>query len=58
MLPEKMVDIKPLKSNVSTIFPQNSVLRGLILEEDDTMPAQEFVAKVGVWLKLLRRIGV
>lgn len=53
---EGKVNIKSLKTFVFENFPARCTLRDLILAEPDQMTKQEFVIKVGVWLKLLRRI--
>lgn len=54
-MPDQTVNIKPLKGLVAADFPVNSIVRTLILEEPETMPAQEYIVKVGVWLRLQRR---
>jgi hypothetical protein len=50
----KEVDISPLKQFAAEKLP-DSPLRDLILQEKNTMPPEEYVIKVDVWLKLLRR---
>ena len=57
-MPDQAVNIKPLKGLVATNFPVNSIVRTLILEEPETMPAEEYVIKVGIWLRILRRNGI
>jgi hypothetical protein len=53
---DNMVNIRKFKEFASANLRPNSPLRTLILEDSDIMPAQEFVVKAGVWLRLLRRI--
>ena len=50
---EKLVDIRPLKAFVQRRFPKRSLLRELILVEDDFISAWVFVASVRLWLRLL-----
>jgi hypothetical protein len=50
---EKLVDIRPLKAFVRHRFSKCSLLRELILAEDDFIPAWVFVASVRLWLRLL-----
>ena len=52
---EKRIDLSSLKDFVIEKLPPDSIVRALILEEGGSLPAQEFVTKVEVWLKLLRR---
>lgn len=47
------VNLKTLKNFVFENFPASCTLRDIILSEPDQMTRQEFVIKVGVWLKLL-----
>jgi hypothetical protein len=51
-----VISIKPLKTFACEDLPAGSVLRELILEEPERLPVLEFVIKVKVWLRLLRRI--
>lgn len=49
------VDISSLKQFAAEKLP-DSPLRDLILLEKDKMAPEEYVIKVDVWLKLLRKI--
>lgn len=51
----KRIDLGRLKTFVIEKLPPDSIVRAIILEEGDSLTAQEFVTKVEVWLKLLRR---
>jgi hypothetical protein len=51
--PVKKVKIKPLKEFALHHLPASSHLRELILSEKDVLPAEEFIACVSVWLRLL-----
>ena len=46
-------NIRVLK-NYAVDLPKDSRLRDLILAEDDELDAEEFLAKMDLWLKLLR----
>jgi len=50
---EKLVDIRPLKVFVQHRLPKRSLLRELILVEDDFISAWVFLASVRLWLRLL-----
>ena len=50
----KLVDLRPLKSYAKNSFHRGSVLRELILTEPDRMAAEEFIGRIGVWLRLLK----
>lgn len=56
-LQEKTVDIKRLKTFVSERLPEGHLLRDLVGAEDDLLEADEFVRKLRIWQKLLRRSG-
>lgn len=47
------LDMRRLKDFVMKSLPEDSKLRTLILNERDEISIEEFIAKVGVWLKLL-----
>ena len=49
----KPVDIRPLKAFIQRRFPKRSLLRELILAEDDFIPPWVFVVNVRLWLRLL-----
>jgi thiamine phosphate synthase YjbQ (UPF0047 family) len=48
-----LLDIRPLKVFATQKLSVGSHLREILLTEKDTIPVQEFLAKLGVWLKLL-----
>ena len=49
------VNILRLKKFAAENLPPQSALRDLLLQEKDQIPAAEFLAKLQVWLTLLRR---
>ena len=49
------VNLKKLKEYALTNLPKKSLLRELILSEKEDLDAKEFVIKIDMWLKLLRR---
>ena len=51
--PKRTVDISPLKNYVYN-FPKNSMLRMLVVSEADELEADEYMIKMGVWLRSLR----
>jgi len=51
----KRITLDLLKELVIARLPPGSPLREVILMEADSLTPQEFLAKVDVWLKLLRR---
>ncbi len=42
-----------LKELVRTELGKDSTFRALILSEPDQMPKQDFIVKLGVWLRVL-----
>jgi hypothetical protein len=50
----RWVNIRPLKMFASKNLPADSVLRAALLEEKETLEKREFLAKMDVWLSLLR----
>ena len=46
------VDIRPLKQFAASKLPSDHSLRTVLLVEEDTLPAEEFLAKVKMWVKL------
>ncbi len=50
------IDIRPLKTFVSANYHKDSAIYEVIVTEQDFLEQAEFFAKVGVWLKLSRRI--
>ncbi|MEM2507398.1 MAG: hypothetical protein QXF61_10190 [Nitrososphaeria archaeon] len=51
---EKVINIKSLRKFVDDKFPGNSLIKYLVLSEPDQMPAEEFLVKMKLWLRLLR----
>jgi hypothetical protein len=58
MLSEKQrpnaVNIKKLKEFAADCLPTCSTLREVIMQEKTTLSVNDFISKVGVWLKILR----
>jgi len=52
------VNIRSVKTLVTEKFPRDSVLRQIIIEEPDFMKIDEFLVKVEIYLRLLRRLKV
>lgn len=48
------MDVRPLKALATERLAEGSVLRGVLLTEPDSMPTEDFVAKLGTWLAILR----
>jgi len=48
------LDMRRLKDFAMRNLPEDSKLRILILSEKDELDAKEFIAKLGIWLKLLK----
>ena len=51
------VDVRPLKLLVFAQFPKDSAIYDVLLAEKDSLDVSEFLVKVDIWLKLLRRIN-
>ncbi len=51
--PAALVSIRPIKQWAATRLGGDSTLRKVIEREEETVPAAEFVGKLGVWLQLL-----
>lgn len=51
----KELDITRLRNFVAAKLPPQSVLRDLLLMEKDRIPTGEFLARLPVYLALLRR---
>jgi len=49
------IDLRRLKAFALDRLPAGSSLRDVLLSEESEMPADEFIHKLSVWLKLLRR---
>jgi hypothetical protein len=49
-----MLDIKPLKRFALENLPPNSALRAILISEPDFVSVEEFLMKLGIWLKLVR----
>ncbi|MEM2506013.1 MAG: hypothetical protein QXF61_03080 [Nitrososphaeria archaeon] len=52
----KMVDIRSLKHFAFEMLPKEAPLRDLLLTEKDEMLAEEFLIKMEIWFKLLRKL--
>lgn len=52
---ERKVCIKPLKEFALEKLPQNSALREVLLSEKDDLTVDGYLAKLNIWLMLLRR---
>jgi hypothetical protein len=48
------VRIIRVKDFAARSLPEASILRGLLLEERDELDREEFLAKMDLWLKLLK----
>ena len=48
------VSIKSLKKWAKEELPEGSTLREILLAEKDSLEGKEFLAKVEVWLKLVK----
>jgi hypothetical protein len=51
----KIINIRSLKQFAFEMLPKESPLRDLLLTEKDEMPAEEFIIKLEIWLKLLKK---
>ncbi|MCS4538988.1 MAG: hypothetical protein HYY67_09045 [Thaumarchaeota archaeon] len=51
----RRINIRPLKELATKILPKDSVLREIILGDKDELGAEEYIAKVDIWLRLLGR---
>jgi hypothetical protein len=50
----RMVNLRRLKRFADEKLGRSSILRYVLLEESDEIPAIEFVSKLQIWLALLR----
>ena len=50
---DRSISLVELKRLSETKLPQDSILRGLILSEPDSIPAESFFSKLAVWLNVL-----
>ncbi len=50
----KVIDIRPLKALAAERLASDSVLKRVLLTEPDSMPADDYLAKLGTWLAILR----
>ena len=51
---KRLVDIRPLKTYVAAEFRSSSLLRRVLTQEPDLVPASDFVGKLGTWLAILK----
>lgn len=49
-----VVDVRPLKTLSSELLASDSMLRRVLLREDDEIPASEYPAKLGTWLAIMK----
>ena len=54
LLAEK-IDFRPMKSYVAKNYPKNSATYEVIVSEEDFITKSDFLAKMGIYLKLARR---
>ena len=52
---KQIVNLLPLKKFASTKLKNHKLLYRLILEENDTIPVNDFLVKGRVWLKILEK---
>jgi len=52
MPPPSKIKTKRLKEFARQKFPRDSVLREILLSEEDEMEVSTFIARLPVWLKL------
>ena len=53
-MPIKIINIRSLKNFAFEKLPKSSILRELLLDEKEELWMEEFLAKLDLWLKLLR----
>ncbi len=51
----RRINLKELKEFALTYLPKKSLLRDMILSEKEHITVNEFIVKIDMWLKLLRR---
>jgi len=49
------INIRRIKEFAMAKLPKGSALRDVLLSESDDMDVNDFLAKMEIWLKLLRR---
>jgi len=54
--PRATVNVRKLKSLVAEQFPKDSAIYDVLFTERDLLSVSEFLIKVDVWLRLLRRL--
>lgn len=52
---KRKIDIRRIRRFAQERLPIDSPLRDVLLAEKDELSIQDFLAKMDVWLKLLRR---
>lgn len=55
LIPLNLVSIRPLKDLVMARFPEDHLLRAVLLAERDFLSPAEFLAKLETWSVLLNR---
>jgi len=51
--PSAVVNIRQLKAFATLRLPKDSVLREALLREPDVLTAEDFVGRIGAWLRVL-----
>lgn len=57
MMPRTKIEIRRLKTFASTNFPRYWPIRQILLLEDDLLDVNVFLARVPLWLRLIRLSG-
>jgi hypothetical protein len=52
----RKITIRSLKSFAADYMPQTCVVRDLLLTDDDELEVMEFLVKMDVWLRLLKKV--
>jgi hypothetical protein len=50
---QKFIDVKPVKRLASELLENTSVLRRVLLNEEDVLTATDYLAKLATWLVVL-----
>lgn len=54
-MPKNKIKIERLKQFVLEELPTNSALRDILLAEKEELSKEEFLAKMDIWLNLIRK---
>jgi len=52
--PKLMLDIKPLKQFALNNLPPNSVLRAILVSQNDSIDCETFLIELSMWLRLVK----